>query len=358
MDFYVNSSIGLVLFLLLSPLVPYIWWGLRVRRDEILASLKEPSIKLYFQLYQPGTEQDHLKRGEKKNPAKPLQGAFEKHYEEHFGRRHFIIPCIALVTVAGILTFWSSLSVRDWLSGQSAQSGHLPEIAVAAIMGAYVYVVYDLISRWNACSLTAIDIFWCAFRLGIAVPTGYALTGAVKTEIAAPVAFLLGAFPAGAIITFSRRIGAKALGQDAVPESSSSELLKLNGIDLRVTERLAAEGIYTPLQLAYTDPVKLTIRTNLGFTFLSDCASQALLYIYVSERFEDFRRASLRSSYEIRGLLLELKSPKDEFRSAAEVKFNAIAAQLNMPKDVLRNLVDEIGDDPYTEFLYCVFYQV
>ncbi|MFZ2277568.1 MAG: hypothetical protein WAW39_07205 [Prosthecobacter sp.] len=357
MNAYVVCAELLLFALIMAPLSVYILGGLKGRRNEVLAALNAKSIELYFRQYQPGTFDEHLKSGKLKNPSKPALGAFEEYYDGQFGKRHFIMPTVLLGAVALVLINWSALSVLDWLAGNSTQGGHLPELAVAAIMGAYMYLVYDLISRWNASSLSPADILWYAFRLAIAIPTGYALTSAVKTDIAAPVAFLLGAFPMSTIISFSQRLGAKALGQEAVPESGDSELLKLDGIDKRIAARLAAEEISTPLQLAYADPVKLAIRTNLGFTFLTDCVSQALLYIYVLEKFQDFRKTSLRSSYEVMGLLRDMRALTADIKGPAQAKFEAVVSQLNIPKDILKNFVEEIGDDPYTEFLYWVFYQ-
>jgi len=357
MNAYIVCAEILSFVLIMAPLLVYILGGLRGRRNEILAALSTKSIELYFRQYQPGTVDEHLKKGAIKNPNKPALGAFEEYYNGQFGRRHFIMPTVLLGAMALLFINWSALSVTDWLAGNSTQGGHLPELAVAAVMGAYMYIVSDLISRWNASSLSPADILWYAFRLAIAIPTGYALSGAVKTDIGAPVAFLLGAFPMSTIISYSQRLAAKALGQEAVPESGDSELLKLDGVDKRIAARLAAEEITTPLQLAYADPVKLAIRTNLGFTFLTDCVGQALLYVYVLEKFQDFRKTSLRSSYEVMGLLRDMRASDPNIKDPALAKFEAVASLLNIPKDILKNFVEEIGDDPYTEFLYWVFYQ-
>ena len=371
MKAYLDNSVVFLFVMLMGPVVAYLMAGLRARRNEIMAGMDANSIRLYFRQFQPGTLQDRMRNVVVVEGKRAEATAFETYYKSQFGGKHFMLPTLLLALVSGILLEWSALSVEDWLGVVDGKpgpikSGRLPELAVAAFMGGYMYVVYEMVSRWNVLSLSPSDILWFAFRLGISVPLGYALTAALQPNLGPPTAFMLGAFPLSALVTFAKRMAAKTLDGSTLPETGKNQLLELDGVDVRIAERLAAEEITTPLQLAYADPVKLAICTNLGFTFLSDCASQALLYIYVLDRFQDFRKTSLRSSFEVRGLVLAMEAeiPEDPVEAArisqakqeAEQKFKAIADALKINPDILRNFVQEIGYDPYAEFHHSVFY--
>jgi len=254
-----------------------------------------------------------------------------------------------LVAISGILLYWSAWSVLDWLGEAVPKTGELPALAVVAISGAYMYCAFDIIDRWNSSGLSPTDLLWLSFRLAIAVPMAYALSSAFNSTLALTVAFLIGAFPTRTLLKVARRVASKLLASEDLPESGDTELLKLSGVDRKIAECFAAEGITTVLQLAYSDPVRLAIRTNLAFSYMVDVMSQALLYIYVGPRLADFANASLRGSYEICALRHGLKS---EQVAEAEKRFNAIATELKYPPDVFRNLISQVGDDPCTTFLY------
>lgn len=336
---------GLLFLLLLLPTAAYLYGGLEERRREILAGLSEEAIKLYLKQFQPRNSEH----------SKEVERVFNDYYARQFGRRHFVIPMILLAGIAGSLLFWSALSVTDWLYTTPLGPGHLPGLAVVAIGGAYMYCVYDLIGRWAFSDLSPSDLLGLSFRLVIAVPMAYAIASAFTPSIALTIAFLLGVFPTKTLLKIVRRSAAKKLDAGDLPESGESELQKLNGIDLKIAECLAAEGITTVLQLAYFDPVKLAIRTNLGFSYIVDCVSQALLYIYTGDRFQDFVKASLRGSYEVCDLNRALTSDTSNQSDEAKMRFEAIAKQLQYSPDVLRNLFTQVGGDPYTEFLYEVW---
>jgi len=62
-------------------------------------------------------------------------------------------------------------------------------------------------------------------------------------------------------------------------------------------------------QLAYYDPVKLTMQTNIDYDYIVDCVSQALLFVYVGkDSLEKLTRQGIRGAYEMhRGYALVLK---------------------------------------------------
>lgn len=216
-----------------------------------------------------------------------------------------------------------------------------------------MYCISEQIQHWTSWDLLPSDLLWMSFRLLIAIPTAYALSFLLKPEIAEPIAFLIGAFPTNTLMTIIRRLAAKRLDLDDVPASGETELRKLQGIDLRKAERFAGEAISTVLQLAYADPVKLTIRTNLGYSYIVDCISQALLRVYLSEEERDsWVRVGLRGAIEVRYIWLRTSSNDVNERAKNDELLEKIAGELKYELAILKNVLEQVAGDPYSEFLY------
>jgi hypothetical protein len=129
-----------------------------------------------------------------------------------------------------------------------------------------------------------------------------------------------------------------------------SELQSLQGIDLRKAEIFAAEGITTILQLGYCDPIRLTIRTGLSYSYVVDCTCQALLWIYVNKNISTLANGGLRSAYEVLALYLDLENPAE--KQQADQVVREMAEAIKCPESSFRNLIAQVAEDPYTRFLY------
>ena len=333
----------LMLLLLISPMFAYLCFGWCERKAEIISGLKADAIDLYFQQFYPSLVRPK---------DQTREAAFDQYYTRQFGRRHFIIPVLLLIAVAATAVFWSTFSVIDWLGSQPTAKGHLPELAVAALLGAYMYSTSDLISRWRSSDLSPTDLWWQSFRFAIATPTAYAISSAFNESIAPAVAFLLGAFPTTTILKVARRIAAKHVDLGDTPENPTNDLHKLQGINVTNAERLGDEGISTILQLAYADPVKLAIRTNIAFAVVVDYMSQALLWIYLTDDLPKVAKIGLRGAYEMRVSWLDLKEPKKpEDETSAQAVLEKSAARLGMHVDEMHNIWQMVALDPYAYFL-------
>jgi hypothetical protein len=342
-----NTSVwitALLMFLLLVlPVIAYLMGGWKQRREDIISGLSTYAIELYFTQFHPSfpIEKSHTR-----------EEAFSDYYSRQFGRRHFIIPLLLLAAVALTALLWTGLSVIDWLSRTPLGSGHLPELAVSALLGAYMYSTSDLISRWRSCDLSPSDLWWQSFRLSIAVPMAYAISSAFNQSIALAVAFLLGAFPTAEVQKIARRFVAKRVDLGDVPESPKSELQKLQGIDVINAERLGAEGISTLVQLAYADPIKLAIRTNISFSAIVDYMSQALLWIYVTDDLPKLAKIGLRGAYEMRALWQDFTEPRDQKEQyLARALLAKAATRIGMDTTEMENVWQMVALDPYSIFL-------
>lgn len=328
--------VGLLIVLLLGPIVFYLLGPWRYRREEILGNLSESSRKLYFKTFCPGL-----------TPAPK----FENYYDSRFGRRHYLLPTVFLVAVTGTGAIWGIASVLVWTHVTSDAPGILDATSVAALSGAFVWVVADLLTRWSFRDLSPSGLWWSSWRLVMAVPMAIAVGRTFPSDQAIPIAFLLGSFPTRSISTIARRFARRTLNLGADDKETESELQALQGIDTRIAERFADEGITTILQLAYADPVELTMRcASFSFSFVVDVVSQALAWIYLGDNLAKLRPSSLRGAQEIAAVIGELDSHGKK-KELARATVDQAATLAGVAPASFESTLREIAEDPYTEFL-------
>lgn len=327
--------------LLVAPIFLFLSGGWRDRKAEILGMLPDHALNLYFQLF------FHAKQA----IAGGQSDAFERQYDRRFGYRRYAAPILILVLVAGVALHLACESVVAWLEGGET-AGPLPAIAVGALAGGYVWVLSDLLDRWRHRDLAPMDILWGALRFVLAVPLAYALAPLANPDFAFGIAVLMGAFPTRTLFTLSRRVTRQQLQLQGADGSDESELQKLAGVDRRVAERFADEGVVTLVQLAYSDPVDLTMRcSSYDFSFVTDLASQALARTYLGDAIADLGPYSLRGAHEIGTLIEELDGSHQKQSDDARATIDAVAQKLAIDAVVLERTLREIAEDPYTNFV-------
>jgi len=330
---------GVLIVLLIGPIVFYLSGPWKYRREEILGNLSPSSRKLYFDTFWPG--------------LKGKAPSFEQYYDGRFGRRHYILPASFLVVVGGTAALWTVASVLVWTHLRGDTSGILDATSAAALSGAYVWVVADLVTRWRFRDMAPADLWWSSWRLVMAVPLALAIGKTFAADLAIPIAFLLGSFPTRSISTIARRFARRTLNLGADnDQDTESQLQALQGIDTRIAERFADEGITTIVQLAYADPIELTMRcASFSFSFVVDMISQALAWLYLAENLVKLRPLALRGAQEIASLIAELDGDDDAARTLARAALDAAAAAGGMTAASFERTLREIAEDPYTQFL-------
>ena len=329
--------VALLLCLQHVPILLFLAGPWRYRRDEITSTFTSSAAALYFKTFQ------HLRR----------QTTFQKYYNQRFGRWRYAFPLVFLAAVSGTALLWGVTSILAWVGLREVATGLLGPTPVAALSGAYAWTVADLLTRWRYRDLLPIDLWWSTWRFVIAVPLAVAVGQAFAPALSAPVAFLLGAFPTRSITTLARRFARRALDLGADTDSKSeSQLEELQGVDTRIAERFSDEGITTILQLAYSDPVELTMRCpSFSFSFVVDLISQALAWIYLGDALNVMRLRSLRGAQEIATLIAEIAGDDAEAASLASTVVTDIAALLKVDQATFTHTLREIAEDPFTQFL-------
>ena len=334
----------LVLALLLVPPLVYLGPGWRARRSEIVDALSDDAVRLYFRQFFPTIDV----------PADGVTAFFEAHYNARYGRRHYVLPFMILAVLAGLLITVSVRVAAGWPLAEGVPRD-FRAVVVAAVAGAYSWVVVDLIGRSHRRELSPADLSWSSLRFVVAVPLAFSFTTLLKEEAAVPVAYLLGTFPTRMLFTAGRRLVSRRLGLGEAGEEGKSELEKLQGVTPGMAERLQDEGVSTILQLAYWNPVDLAIRANLPFNFAVDLVSQALAWLYLEDALVTARRFSLRGAYEIYTTVHDLDEGDDEERAIARATLEGLAKAISLDANVLLGILEQIAYDPYTQFNYAIW---
>jgi len=330
---------------LLLPSLAYLYSGWKTRFEMLKAVFDEKSLELYFKKFFPS----------KKNiEGEDLGKKFEKLFNKNHGRQHYFIPLVLLGLISAIGMVFVANNLFYWFHIKYYFKPLHP-IALSAFLGAYMWVAFDQLRRFRIRDFTSHDVCLCSFRFLIAIPLGFSFSAIFNVSMGTTVAFLLGTFPAKTIFKFSRRYVAKKMDNKNVEDDAVNELECLQSVNREESERFQKVGINNILQLAYSDPVDLTLRTNFDFNYVIDCISQSLLWIYLGENVSKLRPLGLRGAQEAKVLSECLNAKDPQTKKMAEENFNEIAKTLGLNKIALRKTIYEIVYDPYTEFIHQIW---
>ncbi len=331
---------------LIAPLLRYIVAGWRAKRQDIMDGLDAEARLCYFKMFV-------------RNGVKPdldsASRAFEQLYAQSYGRRFFLVPGLLLFLV-GLLAVTAVVPTGLHRLGYIVNPlFNLPDTAMAAIAGAYLWVADDHISRTRRLDFAPSDVQWGILRIIIAVPMGYAFAVVTAPSLGPFIAFAAGAFPLSALTSMLRRLGEKYLNLGQTIDEAYDDIIKLQGVNKPIVERLAQEDITTVSQIAYCDPVRLSMRSHLSFNFIIDCMNQALAWMYFQDDLNTIRPLSIRGAVEIRNLIHACDDPSDPDHQRALDALPKIAAAVKQDSATLQLTLREIAADPYTIFLHSVW---
>jgi len=285
--------------------------------------------------------------------------AFDALYLRWYDRQYFIWPGITFFLIGGIavaMAVLSGLHKQQFIDGGPLCD--LPVTAIYAIAGAYLWVADDHISRARRLDFSPVDVHWATLRLIIAIPMGYAFSSIAGDKAGNWIAFALGAFPLATLIMILQRVSKKIFGDTVVDkQATEDDINQLQGVNAAIVERLADEDITTVTQFAYRDPVRLVMRSNLSFNFVTDCMSQALAWIYFETRLAELRALGLRGAVEIKQFDDDTNpdphAQATQARAAALIK--VLSDKLSLSVDTVQHVLRQMSEDPFTVFLQQVW---
>lgn len=326
---------------LLIPSIAYLFTAWKIKIENLKGVFDEETYKLYFKKFFPA---------EDVSSENDLRKRFNKILYRNHGRRHYILPLILLGAISGIGLILTASSLLYWLD-LNPKLKPLPPIAISAFLGAYMWVAFDQIQRYRIMDFTAHDVYRCSFRFLIAIPLGFSFAATVVEPIGIPLAFFLGTFPMKTLVTYGKRFVTQKLGIGEQRDEPKSELEQLQSIGRIEAERYHEEGKTNILQLAYSDPVDLTLRTNFDFNYVIDCISQALLWLYIGNNIDKLRPLGMRGAYEAATLYSMLNSTDPKEKNIADENLKEIVKALDINERAFQITLLNVAEDPYTKFI-------
>jgi len=342
--------------IIMIPFSHYVVAGWSARRKDIMDGFDADACVEYFKMFgRSGTTP--LQRDQ-------AESQFLMFHARWYGRRFFAMPGVLLLLISLIGVAWlvfTGLDMLKYFQTPPITVVRLPITAMAAAAGAYLWVANDLISRARRLDMAPSDVMWAVMRLAIAIPMGYAFARIATDRLAPFIAFALGAFPLAQLTSMLQRLTNKSLGLEATAAETTDDIIKLQGINRAIVERLSNEDINTITQIAYCDPVRLIMRSSLTFNFVTDCMNQALAWMYLQSDLDILRPLGMRGAVEMRSLIEEFDDAAaiDPERRAAHDRavaaFPLFAGAVKQDPATLQQVFRQIAEDPYTKFLVRVW---
>jgi hypothetical protein len=323
--------------LLFQPLFYFLSDGWVRKSEEIETSLVPEAKQTYLKVF-----------WNREVPPADVQREFSALYTRWYGRSRYWVPLALVFIIAVLENYYLGRELIRLVSDQNVKL----TTSAAAIAGAYTFVAWDFFGRVQRRSLSTTDILRGALRLAVAIPVGFAFATLLSEGLGPFLAFGVGVFPLQTIGTILRRLVNDKLKLELGANTAPDQIGTLAGIDRSIGDRIEDADITTIPQLAWCDPIQLTMRSSLAFDYVVDIVSQALAWVYLGEKLTILRTYGLRGAYEIRVLINDLSSPEPSTKAKAEAVLPVAAAAVNMPVEGFVYALALIAEDKATQFLF------
>jgi hypothetical protein len=333
--------------LLVYPLCNFLVYGWKRKQEEVDNSLVVSAKRTYLEVFWNRSFERPKTLEAKKEHYKQVDREFSELYGRRYGRQRFIVPIFILCAIALPENLYLANGLVRLLAPKPVLDG-----ATAAIAGAYAFVTWDFVGRVKRRNLVPVDILRGALRIAIAVPVGLAFSASMKEEVAPFIAFAVGVFPLNTLQTILRRVADDKLKLGLVADVMEDQIPALNGVDRWIADRIEDADMTTIPQLAWCDPIDLSMRSSLPLEYVIDIVGQALAWVYLADKLKQLRPFGLRSAFEMKVLMDDLASKDQKIKAKAEAVLPAAAAAANIPLAGFVYALVQIAEDPATQFLY------
>jgi len=221
----------------------------------------------------------------------------------YYGPATYVLPIIMnlVVITLGMMIGMVRMNVPFVLPlGVSALVHGAPLTLCLGFAGAYILSLYDTLRRSRESDLCAYSLHFTWVHMVLASILAPVVCTAFSNGVAEFAAFGLGLFPLKDTFDFVRNATKKRLEIAVAPEEIRGLPMGLvQGLNKTVIDRLEEEGITSVVDLAYSDPIKLFLKTNYPWAWVIDVMDQALLVNYIGVKIEALRPIGIRGSIEM-----------------------------------------------------------
>ena len=248
-----------------------------------------------------------------------------------FGVWHFIWPGI----LASICTALVVIGLVSEAFGDSLAIG-APQPIIFALLGGLLFNMIALFKEYKNYDLEPVSLCWMAVRYLISLCIGALAESFFAPTIAGLGSFLLATFPFGVIQEFLRsRIPGLPASEDV-----AAKLSIIQGLDRQSADKVVDIGVRSIQQLAFSDPLRLLLASNLSPKVLIDWMDQALLYSYLESRFDILRSLGIRGAMEMPALTDAEANERD-----TKVLVTGLARRLDISEREFLNLIECLDSD-------------
>ena len=273
------------------------------------------------------------------------------------------LTAVTPLTIVVAAVVWTCCAWASAKTGGSTSSvAQLDDAVISAMAGAYVWSVYEILSRFRTRDLTPDTLMEMTLRQIAAVPIGYAVSLLAIDRVAASMAFASAAFPLREVRLTLRQRALKKLGDErtVTPQSGDGHLAKL--LDCLGDEKLARLEelqIVTYMDLAYVNPIRLMARTGYSLRHILAWIDHALLAVYAAPHKAKLLQFGIPCSLDAREFFrvhcrdAAMKENKDWRTDKAVIE---LASALGIPIEFVAEILYRVDADPHVRFLADIWY--
>ena len=285
--------------------------------------------------------------------AQILESLFGPQYTE----RSYILPLTvdALVSAAGLMLFLVKVAPEHF-GGRVAQIDQIPPAFFYGIAGGFLWGLYDLLRRFQEADLTPVCLCYVTMRIFIVAILSCILSVVFSEQMTPLIAFALGAFPVQTLLRFLKiqaKDKIKLSEEEAVPAKPDLNLLP--GMTKRTFEQLDRLCIENIEQLAYTNPVKLLVQTNLDWELILNMVDQAVLGSYIGgDKIDILRPMGIRGATDLASLYDGITCNSSEANTRSERLLAEATLKLGLSRYSFESVLQNVSWCPQVRFIRCL----
>ncbi len=364
---YSVLSLAIAVWLPLLIIV-YYWLRLGLRRKALRSRITELHLEPdYLRVYDYASWDKYCAPDVARKEPDKIRHIFEKTFDLQFSLANrdfnYILPFVLTLTSTTLfaLVIYDSLTSTG-LDAPFMQNGMLP----LAIAGALLYISPLYIARYAGLALTPHILLELVFRMWLAVIVGVLLASLSLARVQPAVAFLGGLLPVPALEWLKDRVWVRDHEREKSEEAIRlKNLLQVLYLDEDLLDQLQHIGVRSVLELAYENPLRLFVETDLNLVVCIDLVDQANLWLYVPDQKirQDLNRYGVRTAIDI------MTQPWETYTRDGKTEYRALRHDEDLPKfleepfqkladtmqlgsiDVLRNTMQMMINNPQLEYV-------
>jgi len=235
-------------------------------------------------------------------------------------------------------------------------AGKIPPTLAFSFIGAYIWSLYDLLKRYRSVDLTPAAFQFSWLRMLGACVAGPLVSAGAADGIKNLIAFGIGVLPLQAVFEYFADVASKKMGTTVNQKQAyPPDLYKLQGMTLDSLDRMEEQRVDSAATLAYTDPIRLFLKTDIEWLVIIDVIDQALLYNYVGDKLGDLRPIGIRGSIETAIIYQRLCSSDQAEKDQANGLIALVAPKLGLSVAETLNLIRTVWEDGQVRLLSQLF---